>query len=102
MAWLRGINLSFGRSIISAYASDPPEGDFFFVGEENTDPENGLTIEECVEVFFSDVSFCFTGPTRVAGRRIFKRVLADGSKLVYAEDFGVIGDDSIMIDATTN
>jgi len=98
-----GINLSLGSSIISAYAADPPEGDFFFVGEENTDPgDKSLTVEEFVEVNFQDVNFSFGGPTRVVGRRIFTRVLADGSKLLYAEDFNVTGDDSITIDASVN
>ena len=100
---MRGINLSLGSSIMSAYGADPPEGDAFFVGEQNTDPgDDGLTVEERLEIFFQDVAFSFTGPTHVVGRRVFTRVLADDSNLVYAEDYDVIGDDSIMIDAITD
>lgn len=97
-----GINLSLGSSIISAYAADPPEGDIFYVGELNTDPGSGLTVEERVEVYYQDVDYRFDGPTRVVGRRVFTRVLSDGSELIYAEDFDVVGDDSIAVDSTTN
>ena len=97
-----GILLGLGSSIISAYAADSPQGDTFYVGEENTDPGDALTIEERVDVFFEGVDSRFGEPTRVIGRRTFTRVLAGGSKLVYIEDFDVVRNDSIIIDAFTD
>jgi len=98
--WMMAFAICVG--IANAIAVDPPIGDFFFVGEEQTPPQpTEVTVQELVEIQIVEISGSCPDQIHLAGTRTFHRV-TDQNVYVYSEPFDIVQDLSVIVTPTLN